>query len=327
MFRKICFSAILLLIIPLFMGAILPASLYVTSDIYGPFTIKQNDINITVSVTWDNTSTNAYEFIECGATADNITYSEQLSRHLVTKNEKYTFTFTLPLKSLLTRNGMYIKVGILNSNGTYKFKYETMLYPAYPNTYNPFDFVHSPLVLDNTLLTIRNNTSLLNLAEQFSFNNYLSYFNANVYHSLDLNQFSFTYKFLKDFKFESASLYFYDTNNIFPNMHSSNDEKVILNLDLICNYQTISMSFADKLYVNPQNLDMSLTPLIGYKETNYFFLPINMKEQISFIDFKFDLVNVGSCYTDFFFTVSYLTDVNLIGECNESEYCVVGGIK
>ncbi len=92
---------------------------------------------------------------------------------------------------------------------------------------------------------------------------------------------------------------------------------------------TKTLTFADTFYVEPSTLKMSLTPKIGYVETKYFYFPINHLDDVLNQKFIFKINQLGtmSSRMNITFECSFNTDVHLIGDCNNSEYCLIGGIR
>ena len=80
------------------------------------------------------------------------------------------------------------------------------------------------------------------------------------------------------------------------------------------------------MYVNPQTLDMSLVKYDGFVATKYFYLPINKIDLLLDQIFTIHFDEFGYGKSNFSWDMRYLNNRNLIGDCDNSDYCIKGEI-
>ena len=82
------------------------------------------------------------------------------------------------------------------------------------------------------------------------------------------------------------------------------------------------------MYVNPYTLEMSLVERDGFIETDKFYLPIGKEEMLeNNVKMYFYFSDIGRSGVNARYDISYLKDYNFFGECDDSVYCVGGGIR
>lgn len=327
MIKKILLSLCIFLTAPLLMGATaIVKTITMSSNVYGPYKILQSDQAVTVKVNWRSSQDTVQEILECGSSSSNITYTYSAPFHTVSPREEYYRAFVLPLSDYLTVKGMYISLKIVKDSGIVLTKCEDTIYPIRIGTYDPLNYTSSYLQLTQNLICFTNQTKPTYLAEQYAFRDYLNYFNVDSYHRLDVSQYSFRYYHSRKFEIESAQMYFYDYDNIFPNLRTSGN-KVVVPLKTTQTIYDVFVDFDCNFYVNPLNLDLSFDALVGYEETQYFYLPLNKIEEIQDIVFYFELKRCGSNLVTFFWKSYYINDTYMFGECSNSDYCLKGDIE
>ena len=78
------------------------------------------------------------------------------------------------------------------------------------------------------------------------------------------------------------------------------------------------------MYVNPTSLEMSLVAKPGFVATPYFYLPKNKCEELLDQTFTIMVEEFGHGKTRFNWDIKYTNNHRLIGDCSNSDYCVVG---
>lgn len=147
------------------------------------------------------------------------------------------------------------------------------------------------------------------------------------YYRLELDIFVFNYTYFMDFSFESAHLLFADPNNLFPLLEFEEEENKKIPLKIIdigSNHKSLSFF---KMYVDENYLWMSITNREGLSSTSYFYLPLNEQESIFGTKFSLVLKKMGKSANDYYFDFYYYFDHNLFGDCQTSDYCLVGGVN
>ena len=77
------------------------------------------------------------------------------------------------------------------------------------------------------------------------------------------------------------------------------------------------------MYVHPETLEMSFIPRDGFVATKYFYLPRNKTKQMLNQLFTLKMEKFGYGQINFSWDVRYINNRNLIGDCNDSDFCVV----
>ena len=162
------------------------------------------------------------------------------------------------------------------------------------------------------------------VTEKYVFNNFSEIVEIKDYYRLDLSSLSFEYYCYKPFDATEACLYLDDEDNIFPYFNVGFNLKTI---PLYINNKDNTVNFIFKnLYVNPTTLDMSLVNREGFISTNYFYLPKNKINKLQGFPLTLSLIGggVNNISFDYDFTIN-LSSL-LIGPCNQSSFCIVGGV-
>lgn len=191
---------------------------------------------------------------------------------------------------------------------------------------NPFEIKNKEYLVENSCFKIINNKVTYS-GETFRFYNYVDYFMVDEYYRLKLDQFKTKFHFLSGFVYHNAYIELINPQPCFSSLINKKGEAIIP-LELYSpDEQYFYIDFACDLYVEPKSFYMSTSPKIGYKQTHYFYMPINKKEEAMKQEFRFHLEGLGDLETDVVFSCYYSNDINLIGDCFNSKYCVVGGNK
>ena len=257
-------------------------------------------------------------------TIDGTVVKTQKSKyHSVDKGDKYTLTFTLPFQSSLTEKGLNVVIDFLNDNNSLLHSFTFNIKPIRRTTINPKLYINDYYVIDDIVVDPDNYTKVKD--EKIRFDQALDYFNSDTYYRLSLDDVLISYECGLPFPGCIAHLHFVDYLKSFPYLDSENEVPTFdIPLRTIIKNKAISFAFPQVMYVKPSTLEMSLEARPGFTSTSYFYLPKNRCEDI--LDQVFNVVvsEFGHGKTSFTWDMRYLNNQRLIGDCSNSDYCVIG---
>lgn len=302
----------------------------IDSDIYGPFLEHESgEHSFTIRFRQSNiykTVNDVTIHLQVFNQANGRIVLTRYFRNLTVQKRLYTsITFTLPISSYLNSSGLRIVMDLASSDGNYDDSYDFILYPYKEGgSYNLNQYVNKKLVLKGTTFQFKSG-ALRCYDSTFKFSNYVDYFYIDRYYRLTLNQFNFTYEGFHPLTYEEAYFCIEHPPECFS--HLFNDEgKVVIPLEIInSSGTTYSFRFKSGLYVNRKTLDMSLYYINSdYVATTYFYLPHNCNEEVLGSRFNFYVNGVDTQEVSFHWYSIYNTDHQLLGDCANSDYCIVG---
>ena len=323
LFPKLLFP--ILLIVPLCSAGTTPSlipDIYLTSTALGPLSTYQNNIDFEVTVHSKTSNKSFYDYFRAGPNKDDIRYSYYGGLRKL-KNFTHILTFNIPTKDLLSLRGMYCVIILKDYYNQYEYNFEFTLHPLKGNkNIKAEDYVSTPFRVSNTSCYF----DLFGFHEEdeyIQFPDYLSYLNIDTYHKLTLDSVSFTCETL-DTSFTSAYILIPDYQNVFPYITHNQNHQISIPLELIQNEESFTFAYKNRMYVNPKNGQMSLLPKEGFTVTKNFYFPMNEKEKL--VDEKFQIVLNGfsTGKTNITWSLDFLANINLIGDCDNSEYCIIG---
>ena len=314
-----------ILAIPSLMGVVI-TSVSMSFDRMGPFTKYQKDVSFKYTLTnksiFDET---VYEFFLFGNKDVPIGKTIKTATHSVKGNQTVECSVNLPLSMLLGDDGMIIHIELRNSSDSVLKTKEFTIYPIISSTINPIttDYYESNYVvasMDKDVLTVSK--------ERMVFHDFFDYFTTSTYYKLNINQFKIDWQSsLSEMTIGDSYLYIDGYQEYFPSLaYKGGITKIPLKM-VKDNNGYYQLTFMWKLFVEPKTLIMSTEPRIGYRPTNCFFLPINKKHDLANMQVRFELNNVGFNKNKIIWSSKLLAANNLIGNCQDSEYCVVGEIE
>ena len=220
----------------------------------------------------------------------------------------------------LAREGITVRLGLYDLNTKSYIDYiDGHLYTKL-NSEISIDDVPREYVLDRSLYLASGDIS-----ERYNFSNYTHLLDIPYYYRLDISSLSFVYKSYKAFTYKDAYLFFNDSNNLFPYIESNNSNKIIP-LKAKDNNGTISFG-CSSLYVEKDTLTMSSKARTGYIESNYFYLPKNKISKLQGLSLNINVNEMGINKISYTYSFEINFDSLLLGPCNESMYCIVGGVE
>lgn len=323
---KVIRTLLLCGVTPLLMGVTpiqLDRYIEVTSDDIGPYDFPHEDVNITFTIQFINQTitTGIYEQLIVGnRTTPNASVARKKS-HDVNNYIPYNVTFTLPLSSVYDEDGLSITLKINHQNGTLYSKTIT-IYPSEKDVINPFNYTLTPFE-SRVLKGHFQESKVVENKEKLYFSDFKDYFLDDVYYRINLNQFTFAYEFPNStFIYKNAYMTINDKLEYFDNLTGGK-----IPLKITENNGEISVIFKFIMYVDPTLLEMNLLPKTGYVATNNFYLPVNKMSDINGMSLSFEINEIGYNKTTIKWDMIYDPTTNKIGPCQNSEYCIVGGVS
>lgn len=157
-----------------------------------------------------------------------------------------------------------------------------------------------------------------------NFYNFENLYMPNYYHKIDISTFHFDFdgSFPYKLDFDSATLTLIDKNHIFNGLERSG-ENIFIPLSLYKNGNDYSLCFKNDMYVNQLTLEMSTKSQTGYVKTKYLYFPRNGKMYETDYDFNISIFGLGIDHSTFVSSFKYKSERNIIGDCRNSQYCVV----
>lgn len=289
----------------------------------GPFTEGCEDYQLSGIVTPLAAMESVAERMKVSLPDGTMLKTEVKPLHTITKNEFYMLTFNLPFSSYLTSLGLKISIEFLQNGQIVMDSFSFIIKPINPQRINPKDYINNYYSLYDIVVDPDNYSS--GYCERFKFNQFIDYFNVDNYYRLSLNDIKITYSSIKACPPGLAHLHFVDYLKLFP--YLDNDEEVPtfdIPLTALSSKSDIYFKFPSKMYVKPETLEMSLEVRPDFQQTNYFYLPINHLEDL--LDQTFTLVvdSFGHGGTSFSWDIRYINNRGLVGDCSNSDYCVIG---
>ena len=295
-------------------------------DVIGPYHLGDNSATLSGYYSSRIGFSNVRERLSVGITGESYQYFETKSKHDISDGEKYYLTFNLPLKDYLTNKGLSGKFEILNSESSSIYSFVFNLKPVSPASIQPIQYLNTPYVIED--IVVKPSSYENRHTEEFLFDGFIDYFNTDNYYRINLNDLYITYKAEKEFPGCEGSLHFTDFNHLFPYLDRVGK---IPQFDIpVLAYQEgnkIRFKFKNTLYVNAKTLDMSLIPRDDFVLTNYFYLPINKRIEMLDQMFALSMENFGHGEISFSWIIRYITNRGLIGDCDNSDYCIIGEIE
>ena len=319
--------------VPLFIASLLsfanisasPANpLSFTFDTIGSFEEKANDIQITGKLSSSRGASNIKERLSIGVIGQDYTKFSTTALHSLARRQTQEVSFNLPLSTMLTSKGLKGKIEVLNSSNTALLTHTFNLLPINRKTIRIQDYVGRDYIVNDVIIKPSDYDNYHQ--EIISFPQYYDYFDEKVYHTLSLNRFIVNYTCFENFPGCTVNLRFTDYNRLFP----------YLDLPKTIPYFTIPLRaryvngivrfYFPNMFVNPKTLEMSLIFRAGFVATNVFYLPLNKNDLLLDQVFQLEVSEFGYGKISFRWDITYLTTKHLVGDCQDSEYCIIGEV-
>ena len=242
---------------------------------------------------------------------------EILSR-TITNPGKYTYTYDNA--QTRSKNQIYIKYKS-SENGEYKTSDLQQFNVVSGST--RYISSEEPIETAATLGIFKSDLSFETEHITYSFEGFDDYYGPDYFNKLNLND----YRIHLDPKFHpflssTITLVIKTENNIFKDVGGMDDGGVF-NLKLVEEDSYFTFELANTYYVDPVTHLMSSEPKSGYVQTNNIFFPINdIKNQDKYeAYFAMRYFGINKDYLIHKFKICAAN--NLMGDCLNSEYCVV----
>lgn len=324
--KKLIF--LLSLLFPCFLGVAPGGSTFsLSSPVYGPYQSYEKDSNLTISISTTSLITYSVygqiNFLDANSIAVATSKSSSVS---ISKYSSGTLYLAFLTENYLTTSGLKCIFQLLDASSSSVYLSSTFtIYPIKSEHYNPLDYISSGLSLSPTSFCF-SGSKVVTYAEKYNFSSFLDYFLIDQYYRLIIDQYNFTYSFFKTIKLKSATLFLPSPAMCFSSLPTNDDGDVEIPLAVSLVNGKMQFSFNQDMYVNPKTLDMAFEPLTGYVKTSYFYFPKNHLVDILNQTFVFSILDVGDNLSCFSWNTYFLSEQSLLGPCNSSDYCVVGGI-
>ena len=157
----------------------------------------------------------------------------------------------------------------------------------------------------------------------YTFEGFQDYYAPDYYQRIDLCDFHiYIDEKYHPFMHAVPSLVIANVDGVFDDIEGS-DDLVLFPLELIETENGFSFTLTSTFYVDPFTLLMSSYPKQGYVQTQNIFLPVNkMREQSEFESyFSISKFGIDNDYIIHHFTLC--AQSNIMGDCTNSQYCVI----
>ena len=235
----------------------------------------------------------------------------------------------IQFENYLTSNGVIIELEFFDVLNFTKTSSKFTLFPISLNQWINLDsYVGAKYNTLPTSFRLISASEVETYVETYDLREFNNYFDVNSYHTLPIDCFHLYYDYVGlDYEYEKASLIVENCDSSFFPYSRDVDNNVEINLKVTQEDHKLTFEYNDKLYVNPIDLTMSLNQQIGFVKTNSIFLPINHKDEIIDTNFYLKLKNSGHFAPNLLLNLHFTSVQNYIGSCNDSEYCVTGGVN
>lgn len=161
--------------------------------------------------------------------------------------------------------------------------------------------------------------------QTLSFSGFYDYYMPGYYHKFDPSTLRITTDKNAQYvvSLENSEFEINNLNGVFDNFGVGKQTiRFALRVKKVSPY-TFELCFAEDLYVEPRTLEMSPIKKEGFVKTNYLFFPRNQMRYQEEYDCRINLNGLGiDCYTiPYKFKLKAI--LNTMGDCHNSEYCVV----
>lgn len=325
--NKLLLSLLSLSFLPLCLGAVPKVTFSITSAQYGPYVAYAPDSWISVNVkNLRALSKSIYSALYVLDKSGNKIYTYTTAVCTLANLKSHDFSMKLPTEFYLSSSGMNLSFALIDSSSKISYvSYKCKIYPRQTVSINPLDYSQGNYTFLPTEFSF--SSSKFTVSSEFlEFEEMLNFFAIDKYYRLTLNQYSFTYSYLGTLQDKLSYLKITPSIDCFEYLPAEQNGDVLIPLALKENDNVIYLSYKNSMYVHPKTLKMSFSPLSGFVATSYFYLPINGKKDVQQCEFFLSLSFQASNAITLSWPISYLTDINLLGPCQNSEYCIIGGI-
>ena len=317
-----------LLIVPLLIGAtpINPSTrVTISTNQIGPYDLYQDDVESSYLVSTNSTrKISVYERIMFNDLKTDNTRYITTSSHTISSSKTVTMSLNIPTSEFMGPNGMQILITVYNASSNEQYTSDgCIINPPGQEIINPLQYLNNGYTTNTTAYRFPNR----DYDETLTFPNFNDYFLTDIYYKIDLTQFDITVSGRYDnIPLGTGTMTLKDAGMLFPYFPrvANNVTIDLIMFEINGNYR---IKIKKTLYVDPLTLNMSPIPITGYLATDNFYFPINQMSNMQGLEIAFVIKDFGNNQTNLSWSSTYYPTSSLIGPCNSSEYCVVGGVS
>lgn len=300
---------------------------YFSCNTYGPFSLENpQDQDITFTYEFYSIPTQfIIERIRLLNYSGSVVASSAKTETYYYSGHRNSPTFTLPLRNYWTANGLTLIFEIVKSSDRSVLKsYSVSFYPP-SNSFIAGTYLKRNTYTSNNLGFYGKDNALSPLYETYDFTRFGDYLDVDYYYRLNVSNNHFYYKNNEILNYQSAYLYFNDSDNLFPYYTHDDNDDIYIPLKLVKNNDTITFKYNRTFYINKRTLQISDTYRSGFVTTQDFYLPVNGRIKFNGKQIYFQLNQMGLDSLSTEIGVRYDTTKSLVGVCKDGDYCIIGG--
>lgn len=301
-------------------------TVYLSMSDIGPYEKYASDPTITFNEkSYYNKTLTIKEIFRFGDKTNSNQKTITKANHTISAYGTYSNTISFPTSYLLGANGFTVAVEIYNvSTSSLITSVNFSINAKSHQTIDPTKM--TSYTCNTTKVNIVNN-EVRYVNETYTFSNVIDYFNTDIYYRLPIEQFVINKEFEEEATHYISSYLIIDgLQTHFPSLYHQNGVARIP-LSVVETSNTIQLAFKNQLYVEPKLLLMSNSPKQGFVGTSKFYFPVNHGKDLIGSIFSFQINDFGYDGINLEWSSALLSDGGLIGDCQNSGYCVSGKVK
>ena len=312
-YTKLLFLPALTLTLSMAANPVVGNKLFIsTADIYGPFTSNEDSYFKFTSISLAKKITGTIKGYKNG----NYVFSRGVT---FTKGE--SGGVNISTKNRITTSGIRLDMYFEDDLGS-SFETSVTIYPPLETTLTVnkqrVSYGGSIFGLDSNIIIGE---------ETYDFKDTNEYYSLKTGNKIDISGINFEYSPLNKYRFSKAYLEILDNKIIYPNLKRTTDNYIRIPLKKGANTEEISFEFNTNMYVNYTTLEMSVFQMSGYEETDDFYLPLGKEDLLEDEISRIVIEGSGFNRNTIIIPLSFYQSSKLFGSCDESDYCVHGGIR
>lgn len=306
-------------------GTVSSPSFIFSSDLLGPF---EGDNDVTLN--WSYYSQTDYKenvvdtlYVYCDSYSSQPIETINISQHPLRSYTKYSCKYIgTILNKYLTMNSGYRFVFEVYSSTREKVlcQCECKLKPKQSRNINPLNYRSEYYEISDYILGIKKYSD----TEKFLFDEFADFIECDNHNRLLFNKQSFIYEGRKKFKCGGMRIKFIDKFNLFTGLNIDGDGYRYVDMDYGVENKRVSLSIPN-LYVDPLTLVVNLNG-VGSK-SDYLYVPKGRAKDIEDYEFILEGYNLGENLTSFSHYMQPLVSEYYIGNGEEADYSITGGVK
>ena len=301
-------------------------------DNLGPYEKYQDNPDFTFTLT-NKASTEYFAYVTVTMGNDDLPNCQvvELEKRAAQPGGKITYTVPLITRMVLGDDGMDISISVKRAsrtNPTIKSLDASIginIFPISRTVLDPYQISNSGYRSQN-LIAKKEGDSLTYTSERIHFVDWEENIYTNIYHKIPFEDIEIAYVGLNEIQYKEANMIISGYQHLFPNLVYQ-DNKTKIPLKITKKGSDLLLSFKNTLFVHPKLLLTSLEPLEGYVATNSLYLPVNMFSKADGLRIGFEVKELGIDKISFSWSMGTDLISEWIGECSDSQYCIVGERK